>query len=405
MEIQVSTPAAGQVIAADKPATARPGAIRLVFIDNLRWVMIMLVLSMHAAVTYSSRGGWYYKEPANLSRVEILSFVTYQAFLQSFFMGLLFFVAGYFIPGAYDKKGGVRFLKDRAYRLGLPTLLYIFILGPLTEYYISRSWDPDSADRSFLREYRGYILHGHWPGGTGPLWFCAALLIFCAGYAGWRGLSGKTGAGGGGPRPFPGKVVIGGFILIIAFLSFLVRIPWPNGTSFYNMQLGDFSQYILFFIAGTLAYRRSWLTTLSRPTGLFWGRMGLFGGLVVWITILVLGGAFSGHADDYSGGWHWQSAGLCVWESLAGTGLSIGCLLLFRERYNRQGRRAGFFSDNAFAVYVFHPPVLIAISLGMAGLHWPPLLKFVLLTLASIIVTYSISGAILRKIPLLKKIL
>ncbi len=26
---------------------------RLIFIDNLRWCMILLVLSMHAAVTYS----------------------------------------------------------------------------------------------------------------------------------------------------------------------------------------------------------------------------------------------------------------------------------------------------------------------------------------------------------------
>lgn len=411
MEIELSTPVdARQAIPAGSPST-RSGVIRLVFIDNLRWVMIMLVLSMHAAVTYSSVGSWYYNEPVKPGRPALLTFITYQTFLQSFFMGLLFFVAGYFVPGAYDKKGGGQFLKDRAFRLGLPTLLYIFILGPLTEYYISRSWDPNSADRSFLREYGHYIGRGHWPGGTGPLWFCAALLIFCLGYAGWREMSAKKAEATGGssgsrhhsPRPFPGKAIIIGFIFVIALASFLVRIPWPDGTSFYNMQFCYFSQYILFFIAGTLAYRRSWLTTLG--SGPFWGRMGLFGGLALWITLLITGGAFSGHAADYSGGWHWQSLGLCLLESLAGVGLSLYCLELFRERYNRQGRWARFFSDNAFAVYVFHPPILIAISLGMAGLHWPPLIKFVLLTLASIILTYSVSALILRKIPLLKKIL
>jgi fucose 4-O-acetylase-like acetyltransferase len=405
MEIQLSTPvAAGQVIAADKPAT-RSGAMRLIFIDNLRWVMIMLVLSMHAAVTYSGVGSWYYNEPVVPGRPALFAFITYQTLLQSFFMGLLFFVAGYFVPGAFDKKGAGRFLKDRAYRLGLPTLLYIFILGPLTEYYVSKSWAGDSPDRSFLREYDHYIMRGRWPGGTGPLWFCAALLVFCAGYAVWRSLSGRTDSRDGGPRPFPGKLVVGGFILVIALASFGVRIFWPNGTSFYNMQFCYFSQYILFFIAGTLAYRRSWLTTLPRQTGVFWRRVALIGGGLLWIALLIFGGAFKGHAPDYRGGIHWQSLGLCLFESVAGVGLSLYCLVLFRDRYNRQGRLARFFSDNAFAVYVFHPPVLIAISLGMAGLHWPPLLKFVLLTVASIIVTYSISGAILRKIPLLKKIL
>ncbi len=390
------------------------GAVRLLFIDNLRWVMIMLVLSMHAAVTYSGVGSWYYNEPVVPSRPELLIFVTYQAFLQSFFMGLLFFIAGYFVPGAYDKKGGLRFLKDRAFRLGLPTLLYVFLLQPLILFYIIRVWDPASADRSFFREYGHYISRGHWPGGTGPLWFCAALLIFCVGYAGWRRFGNGSRSGRGiagesrhssGPRAFPGKAAVGGFILAIALASFLVRIPWPNGTSFYNMQFCYFSQYILFFIAGTMAYRRSWLTTLTRQTGLFWGRAGLIGGLILWTVLLVTGGAFTGQAAAYQGGVHWQSLGLCCWESLAGVGLSLYCLVLFRSAFNRQGRIARFFSDNAFAVYVFHPPVLIAISLGIAGLHWPPPVKFVLVTLASIIVTYMVSAVILRKVPLLKKIL
>ena len=397
--------------------------IRLLFIDNLRWVMIMLVLSMHAAVTYSGVGSWYYNEPVIPSRPELLTFVTYQAFLQSFFMGLLFFIAGYFVPGAYDKKGGRRFLKDRAFRLGLPTLLYIFLLQPLILFYIIRVWDPGSANRSFFREYGHYISRWHWPGGTGPLWFCAALLIFCGVYAGWRRLAtarparlgeadasglgevDSSGLGEVGPRPFPRKVVIAGFIGVIALASFLVRIPWPNGTSFYNMQFCYFSQYILFFIAGTMAYRRSWLTTLSRQTGLFWGRVGLIGGLVLWVALLAFGGAFSGQADAYKGGVHWQSLGLCLWESVAGVGLSLYCLVLFRSAFNRQGRLARWFSGNAFSVYVFHTPVLIAISLAIVGLHWPPLVKFVLLTLLSIAVTYSLSAWVIRKIPLLKKIL
>jgi len=131
MDIPATAPIAET---APRPATRTPTA-RLLFIDNIRWVMIMLVLSMHAAVTYSNHGSWYYNEHVPLSRPEDLGFLTYQFFLQSFFMGLLFFVAGYFVPGAYEKKGPRRFLKDRAFRLGWPSLLYVFVLQPLTGYY------------------------------------------------------------------------------------------------------------------------------------------------------------------------------------------------------------------------------------------------------------------------------
>ncbi|HEV9037630.1 MAG TPA: acyltransferase family protein, partial [Puia sp.] len=369
--------------------------------------MIMLVLSMHAAVTYSGLGGWYYKEGPQPGKPELVVFATYQAFLQSFFMGLLFFIAGYFVPGAYDRKGARRFLRDRAFRLGWPSLLYIFVIGPLTEFYVARSWAGDSPDRSFVQEYGHYITGLRFPGGSGPLWFCVALLIFCCVYAGWRTLTvrrTKSNTSTGTPRPFPGTGTITVFILSIATASFLVRIPWPNGTDFYNMQFCDFSQYIAFFIAGTLAYRCSWLTTLPDATGNRWGFFGRIGGPVCWFALLIGGGALQGHAGDLSGGMHWQSMGMCLWEAMVGTALSIWIIALFRKRFNGQGRWARFFSDNAFAVYVFHPPMLISITLGMSGVPAPALLKFLLATVLSIIVSFAVAALVIRRIPVLKRI-
>ncbi|HVU95573.1 MAG TPA: acyltransferase family protein [Puia sp.] len=389
------------------PTTTAPAPVavtaRLPFIDNLRWTMIMLVLSMHAAVTYSNHGSWYYNEATHLNRLEDISFLTYQVFLQSFFMGLLFFVAGYFVPGAFDRKGATRFLKDRAYRLGLPSLLYIFVLHPITCYYAAGVWAPDDPNRSFLREYAHYITRGHFLSGNGPLWFCIALLFFCCVYAAWRTLSSpKTSTG---PKSFPRNAAITGFILLVAVATFLVRTFWRNGTSWYNMQFGYFSQYIAFFIAGTLAYRHSWLTTLPTSTGRRWGRIGLFGGLAIWaglITSYIIAPPPSGAFD---GGWHWQSLGMSILESLAGVGLSLGCLTLFREKFNRQGPRAGFFSANAFAVYVFHPPILIAITRLMSGWQGEALLKFLVATVLSIVATYALSAGVFRRLPLLKNIL
>ena len=106
---------------------------RMFFIDNLRWTMIFLVISMHSADTYSPLGSWYFTDRTPLSPPTLLFFEAWQMYLQSFFMGLLFFVAGFFLPSSLHRKGPVRLMRDRAFRLGLPVLFYMFVLGPFTE--------------------------------------------------------------------------------------------------------------------------------------------------------------------------------------------------------------------------------------------------------------------------------
>ena len=378
--------------------TANP---RLFYIDNIRWVMIMLVLSMHAAVTYSGHGSWYYNEHAHLDTAQDMIFLTYQIFLQSFFMGFLFFIAGYFVPGAYDKKGAGRFLRDRAFRLGLPSLLFIFLIQPVSCYYAAGVWDTKDG---FFGAYAHYLSHGRFLSGSGPLWFCVALLFFCVVYAGWRLLIRPAVVSR--PRPFPRAAVIWSVIGATTLATFLVRVPWPMGTNFYNMQFCYFSEYIVFFVAGTLAYRQSWFSALPPKVSRRWGMTGRLGGLLIWVTLIVItlsSGAINGKLFD--GGWHWQSLGMCAIDALAGIGISIGLLGLFRDRFNRQGRWAAFFSANAFAVYVFHTPILIWITKLMTGLHWLPLAKFLLATVLSIIATYAICALVLRRLPFLKAIL
>src|SRR4030095_13019086 len=91
--------------------------MRLAFIDNIRWTMILLVLSMHAADTYSPFGSWYYTDRGESGFATVLAFGLYQTFLQAFFMALLFFIAGYFAAPAFDRKGPARFNRDRLLRL------------------------------------------------------------------------------------------------------------------------------------------------------------------------------------------------------------------------------------------------------------------------------------------------
>ena len=273
-----------------KPAPSR--GPRLLFIDNLRWAMIILVISMHAADTYSPLGNWYFVDRKPLSTAALLTFAAWQMYLQSFFMGLLFFIAGLFVPPSLDRKGPWKFVRDRTYRLGLPVLFYMFVLGPVTEYFCAHSWN-STAPTSFANEWVKHIRNGQFLQENGPLWFCLALLIFSLGYVAlWELRPGvKT---DNADRQPPGDAKRVGFAMVMAVATFVVRLILPSGFSFLNMHLGDFPQYILLFGVGVAAARGQWLLTLDLRSGVRWLVIVLPAGFVTWLVILKEGGAFTG---------------------------------------------------------------------------------------------------------------
>ncbi len=394
LELPIST------AARDSPGL-QLSSTRLSYLDNIRWVVIVLVLSMHAADTYSPFGNWYYTEHAKLDFGTLLFFGTYQSFLQAFFMGLLFLIAGYFTPRSYDSKGAPRFLRDRFLRLGIPTLLYMLAIGPLTEYFVSRSWH---TRWSFPKAWLEYVKTGDVLSGSGPLWFCLALLIFSMGYAAVRQLRPEL------PRrhdlgPLPRSGAILGFVAGLGLSTFAIRLFISSGTAVLNLQVADFPQYILMFVLGAWAWRGQWLARLDARLGARWAAVALLAGLMLWTALIALGGAVDGDTRAYAGGPTWQNFGMSFWSAIICAGMALGMLVVFRERFSARGRIARFMTDNAFAVYVFHPPILIGIAILLHAMDIPALPKFLLLTALSVTASFAAAQLIVRRIPWLKEIL
>jgi len=359
----------------------------MAFIDNIRWTMILLVISMHAADTYSPLGNWYFVQRPPIGAATLLTFAAWQMYLQSFFMGLLFFVAGVFVPPSIERKGPRLFLRDRAFRLGLPVLLYMFVLGPVTEYYLSHSW---TAPYSFAHEWVHHITDLEVLQENGPLWFLLALLIFSAAYAAlYRRQRSRH-------RQLPGNRALVGFALIMALGRFLTRGLLPD-FSILNMHIGDFSQYALLFSAGIIASRNDWLRAFSYERGKRWLAIALPLGFVAWLAIVQ-----GGPIHD---GWNWRSAAFSLWESLTCVAISAGLLVLYREKANGENALTRFLSRNAFAVYVFHPPFVILGARLLWDLAWPAIPKFILLTALTTITTFGASELVFRRIPGLRAIL
>ena len=352
---------------------------------------------MQLSVTYSGMGSWYYTEGRILSGNEETFFSFTQTFLQSFFMGFLFLIAGYFVPGAYDRKGFGLFLKDRAIRLGIPALLFMLVIDPLIRYALL---DSRPGFGSFYAENLTSL---RILSGSGPLWFALALLAFTVIYAVARRLTGKTwGACSGWMTP--DAAVLAALVLVITLFTFLLRIPFPIAASVFNMPLCYFAQYIVLFIAGILAYRCDLFSRLSRScmgllyTAPLWGPG-------VWTAMMMACQGF--WRSDYallSGGGTWQSAVFALWESFTAVAMSAGLLVLFREYFSTQNRLTQALSDSAFAVYVFHAPVIVAVTLLFQPVDWPPFSKFAAMAAVCLHICFAVSYA-LTKMPLLKKIL
>ena len=191
-------------------------------------------------------------------------------------------------------------------------------------------------------------------------------------------------------------------------MSFVVRFWWTSFSRPFNLPVGYFPQYISLFILGLIAYRRNWFVELSPRMGRDWLRTALIALLVPILLAIpfVIGGtgAVGTQFDSLAGGLHWQAFVYALWESFMVVGMSIGLLVLFRQRWNRQGRLAKGLAASAYTVYLIHPPVLVSVAYALHTVALYPLLKFVIAVLIALPLCFLISSFI-RKIPLADRIL
>jgi len=361
---------------------------RINWIDNLRIMVIILVVILHTAVTYSGIGGWYYKENEQVDMFSTIFFAFFQTFTQAYFMSLLFMVSGYFTQHSLLRKGPGKFIKGRLFRLGVPLLIYMFFIHPVAVKLaypdLDINWYLDG-----IRELRFFS----W---TGPLWFVEALLLFTLLYVVIFKLFIR--------REFrinlkitPLNVIF--LIAIITIVAFALRLAYPMGTDFYNLQFSFFSAYMIMFAMGILVYASGWFEQVTFRDGKRWLFISLGIGIPAWLVIIIFGGAMEGNMA-IEGGMNWPAFFYALWESFFCVTFIIALVGLFKYRMNIGGSLQRFLSDNAFAVFVFHAPVLIAISMILKDLALHPVLKFFLVFCVAVPLSFLVSWLVRRIGPL-----
>jgi Acyltransferase family len=145
--------------------------LRIAAFDRARTCITLLVLVHHSVVNYTYFG--------NGDRSRWLGFDLVVLFNDSFFMACMFFIAGLFVRDSLVRRGPAGYLGNRAWRLGIPFLLSIFVLMPLAYYpTFLRYHLPGTTDFNYFHFWWHTLTVGPWP--SGPAWFLWVLLALDA---------------------------------------------------------------------------------------------------------------------------------------------------------------------------------------------------------------------------------
>src|SRR5215471_12954781 len=104
----------------NEQATTAPA--RIVAFDRARTFITLLVLLHHSVVNYTHFG--------NGDKARWLGFDLIVLFNDSFFMACMFLISGLFVSQSLTRRGPSNYVGYRAWRLGVPYLLSIFVLMP-----------------------------------------------------------------------------------------------------------------------------------------------------------------------------------------------------------------------------------------------------------------------------------
>jgi len=368
---------------------------KIAYIDHLKVILTILVVLHHSFITYGAPGGWYFQQKSTLPGA-LAPMTMFVSVNQSFFMGMFFFLSAYFIGPSYEKKGATQFVKDRLIRLGIPLIFYSFLLSPAMNYLVYYfGYRHHITLMQFLNGYDDWI-------DFGVLWFVAALLLFTLLYVLVRELF-KNLPSKALPAPNAGSIVL--FAAGVGVISFLVRLVFPVGWVLHpvGFQPGHFSQYIALFILGLIASKNDWLNTISDKTGKQLGKWALR--LLLFFPIFfVIQKLTHMEGSWWSGGLHWQALLYGVWEQVIGFSIIVGLLSRGRRLWNEPSARISKLSRYTFAVYIFHPLVLISLALLVSNWNIEPAIK--LLFVAPLAVTGSfLLASVIVMIPGVKKII
>ncbi|HMI20336.1 MAG TPA: acyltransferase [Sphingomonas sp.] len=401
-------------ISGNVPTRAAAAPSRNLAINYLRAFVTLLVVAHHSVLAYMPEAptpGRFDEPPFLWAAFPIVDrpgwpgFTAFAGFNDVFFMALMFFLSGLFVPASLARRGAGGFARERLLRLGIPFLVGALLLAPLAYYPSYAAQAPHASAGDYLRTW---LALPHWS--SGPVWFLAALLLFgliAAGLQatrpGW--LAGLASLGAGADRK-PARFFAG--LLLVSALAYGILCAAFGPAAW--LQFGPFAiqssrilHYLVYFGAGIAVGAAGLEAGLLAPAGLLarrWWAWALLA-LVAFVaaTAIVIAAAVT------------KGQPPLLWAVIGPVAFALSCaassfmlLAIFRRFVKRERAAFDSLAANAYAIYVLHYGFVVWLQFALLGTHLGSFAKGVLVFAAAVALSWA-SAALLRRLPAVARIL
>ncbi len=235
---------------------------RLFFLDNLKAFVVNWMILLHIALCYivMPLPWWYVLDPQPSVGLNYFVMIT-----DMVIMPIMFFISGYFAIRSLAKKTGKDFWMPKWTRIGIPWLIGILIIAPLTSIIMPYSRGLCNDIWTALTKYYWYDAA---TGGAGeffnqvPFWYLGMLLLLYAityfivkirpSYAQQK-------------APSSPKIWLFLGLTVFTFINGMVidmitgdEYLWVNFFYILKVQVSRVLLYVLYFFLGIHAWRRHW---------------------------------------------------------------------------------------------------------------------------------------------------
>jgi len=354
------------------------------WMDNLRWVTVLLVLFYHVIYFYNNKGvfggiGGFGPYPECPQYQDVVMYILYP-----WFMPLLFILAGISARYALDKKSNREWFKARTRKLLVPGTIGLFVFHWMVGYF-----NTAVAQRTGIFDGMPVVVKYAVMAvsGIGPLWFVQLLWLLSLVLLGVRALDRNDRFWNWcGKLNIVWVILLG--VLFWASAQTLIKHPRPDSADgLLNLYKPVF--YLVSFLLGYFVFSHD---EVQQKVKQAW--IPLVAGAVVAGGILI-GTTFG---QDNTSALYMSSPLNCIYGWLA-------CLALmgwFQARFDGTGKFATYMTRTSFGLYVVH--YLVVASLGyMMKLYTqlPPAAMYVILTVA-VFTLSPLLYEILHRIPFVR---
>jgi len=351
---------------------------RLHYIDNLRWICILLLFPLHAALVFCPQWYGYYVSSDYSSTIARGLVVAVEPWI----MPLLFCIAGLSLKFALSGRTPHVYLKERVTKLLVPFIAGLVLICPVIAYYALK------FHTGYTGSFAGAFVHffstmqniqdrngifGDFS--VDHLWFIIFLFIISIVALGVILLG----------RRHAGLHLNAGVLSLPVLVLLFIPVWLLNFAGFEMAEYSILSYFALFLIGYYLLARDSVQALLEK----YWAVL-----LVAWIIlttgVMWMYGILLMHHEVL-----WGSSAFYVLTGWTGVLALMGA---GRHLFDVRNNFATYMGAASYPVYILHQAVLVAIAYYVVMLAIPSALQFLAIVIASLLLTFA-CYEILRRIP------